>query len=246
MQTITSRIMARATVAEYTPAEKQVRNGCGVCGGMGYVRREVGYGHPEFGRLSPCPKCRQPEIKRAALSKVFDLTNMKSLQEKRFDNFDPVGNASLMGAYRACLAYSKTLDGWLVLAGGYGCGKTHLAAAVANAAAVPSLFVTVPELLDTLRDGYGDNVNGYQERIEQVKNIDLLVMDDLGSETTTGWATEKLFQIVNYRYVSQMPTVITTNKMPDALDGRIASRMSDVRLAKRFGIDAGDYRRRKP
>ena len=45
---------------------------------------------------------------------------------------------------------------------------------------------------------------------EGVRTTEILVLDDLGTESATPWAQEKLFQIINYRYNFQFPTVFTT------------------------------------
>ena len=115
--------------------------------------------------------------------------------------------------------------------GGYGCGKTHLAAAIANAVVqrgITPLFVTVPDLLDHLRATYAPYLSGgYSDRFEQVRTTPLLILDDLGTENTTSWALEKLFQLLNYRYLMRLPTVITTNQELEHLDPRLRSRLAD-------------------
>ena len=66
---------------------------------------------------------------------------------------------SLEVAFNQASRFSHNLEGWLLLQGSNGCGKTHLAAAIANFAVslgVPTLFITVPDLLDSLRFAYGD------------------------------------------------------------------------------------------
>jgi DNA replication protein DnaC len=76
-----------------------------------------------------------------------------------------------------------------------------------------------------------------------VRESGLLVLDDLGAENATAWATEKLFQLINYRYNYRMPTVITTNaRLMSHMDERIRSRLSDLGLVKPVQIEARDYR----
>jgi len=76
----------------------------------------------------------------------------------------------------------------------------------------------------------------------------LLVLDDLGAHQSSPWASEKLFQLLNYRYNSQYPTVITANKGGlGSIDDRVLSRLSDVSLVNSVIMDgAQDYRRRNP
>ena len=137
------------------------------------------------------------------------------------------------------------LKGWLLFLGGYGVGKTHLAAAIANfvvGVGVPTLFLTVPDLLDWLRFAYDATDSTFEERFDEIRNIPLLVLDDLGTQNTTAWAQEKLYQIINHRYVNRLPTVITTNQQLNAIDGRIRSRLEDPDLVTRAFINAPDYR----
>src|SRR5690606_20740625 len=101
--------------------------------------------------------------------------------------------------------YAADPQGWLVFNSvAYGNGKTHLAAAIANTVinqGRPVLFIVVPDLLDHLRTTYNPAAGvRYDKRFEEVKTADLLVLDDLGTESATPWAREKLYQIFNYRY----------------------------------------------
>ncbi len=69
----------------------------------------------------------------------------------------PAQADSLEQAFNHSQQFASKLNGWLVLQGPYGCGKTHLAAAVANFVVeigIPTLFLTVPDLLDSLRFSY--------------------------------------------------------------------------------------------
>jgi DNA replication protein DnaC len=133
-------------------------------------------------------------------------------------------------------------SGWLVLWGGVGTGKTHLAMAIAQALAegVSVLPATVPELLNMLRSGYkqGD----YDELVDMCREIDVLLLDDLGTERSTDWAAEQLFAIINHRYNAQKPTVITTNVNPRDLEPRLASRIQDRFLCTQVHITSSDYR----
>jgi DNA replication protein DnaC len=124
--------------------------------------------------------------------------------------------------------------------GGYGSGKTHLAAAIAHhqqQMGVNVTFVTVPDLLDYLRLTYSPSAPvSFDQRFQLVRNAPLLVLDDLGTENATPWAKEKLFQILDHRYVSRLPTVITTAKTVEQIDSRVASRLADQRLCHMFAL----------
>ena len=81
--------------------------------------------------------------------------------------------------------------------------------------------------LDSLRFAYADPETTFEQRFEEIRNADLLILDDFGTQNATAWAQEKLFQIINYRYINKLPTVITTNLMLDEIEGRIRSRLQD-------------------
>lgn len=228
----------------------QMGDGCSTCHGFGWLRGDKDIGDPDFGRLTPCPECRAPLIKESEKSSIYQMS-MYDMKGMSFDNFmtSKTGYtrdecASLERAKAIAQDYANHLSGWLILAGDYGCGKTHLAASVANQVKIPSLFITLPDLLDQLRDGFADSTYDYYDRFESIRNIDLLVLDDLGAEKATPWAAEKIFQLINTRYVRAAPTVFTTNVSPSNIDGRILSRMMDERLSIKVSIDAPDYRRK--
>jgi DNA replication protein DnaC len=108
---------------------------------------------------------------------------------------------------------------------------------------VPTLFLTVPDLLDTLRYSYDSEDTTFEKRFEEIRNAQLLVLDDFGTQNATGWAQEKLFQIVNYRYINKLPTLVTSNLALDEIEERIRSRLADPELVTQVRILAPDFRR---
>jgi DNA replication protein DnaC len=187
------------------------------------------------------------ETRRAAELKAWSA--LDAFRDKTIETFDHrIPGAEK--AYRAAVVFAKDPTSWLVLVGTYGSGKTHLAAAIANQAlrqGNPVLFEVVPDLLDHLRSAFGPSSDlAYDELFERVRTAGLLVLDDLGTENTTPWAREKLYQIINYRYNYRQPTVITTNRRLSDIDERVRSRMTDAAFCKVIEITAGDYRQRQP
>jgi DNA replication protein DnaC len=230
---------------------------CQYCHGAGYLRRDVPLDHPEFGKLEICI-CRRSQIAQKVGNRLFSMSRLDELSEMTFDNFSLAGNKdrkltkkefdSLVAAKENAEKYVHSIkDGrWLILMGGFGCGKTHLAAAIANSAisvGVPTLFLTVPDLLDTLRFSYDSEDTTFEQRFNEIRNASLLVLDDFGTQNATAWAQEKLFQIVNYRYINHLSTIITTNLPLEEIDERILSRLQDTELVQKELIQAPDYRR---
>ena len=177
------------------------------------------------------------ELQKSMTFAGFDWHRVNLPQEQR---------ENLERAYRLALEFAKSPEGWLVLHGATGCGKTHLAAAIVNfryQAKKPALFVVVPEFLDHLRSTFSpESKVTYDQMFERVKTTPLLVLDDFGEQSTTPWAQEKLYQVINYRYNAQLPTVITTSRALEDMESRICSRMSDPKLSMDFAILAPDYR----
>ena len=179
------------------------------------------------------------------------------LEEMTLDSFrlgrDVKGTAeekeTLKFAFEKARAYAESPDGWLLLTGAPGRGKTHLAVGIINGRLTqgkPSYFAFVPALLDYLRATFSpDSMTGYDEIFEQVKTAPFLVLDDLGAENSTPWAEEKLYQIIVHRHNARLPTVITANylslKALDEAKPRIRSRLAD-RMVKWAPILVPDYR----
>ena len=225
---------------------------CPICHGIGWLRRDLPIDHPDFGKIVPC-SCRAEEVTQSARSRLYRMSSLAALQDLRFENFEKRGRVglgmlqadSLENAYNQSSTFAQNREGWLLLMGRYGCGKTHLAAAIANAAIeanVATLFLTVPDLLDWLRFAYGGSEMSFEDRFEEIREIPLLILDDFGTQNATAWAQEKIFQIINHRYVNQLPTVITSNILIDDFEGRIRSRVQDPNLVTVVKILAPDYR----
>jgi DNA replication protein DnaC len=182
------------------------------------------------------------------------LELQKSMTFDKFDwrrvNLTAEQRQSLEGAFRLALEYAKSPVGWLVFQGVTGSGKTHLAAAIVNhryQAGQPALLVVVPEFLDHLRSTFSpESKVSYDQLFERVKTTPLLVLDDFGEQASTPWAQEKLYQVINYRYNAQLPTVVTTRRTLDEIDDPVGSRFIDPKMSVAFNINVPDYRGDKP
>jgi DNA replication protein DnaC len=220
---------------------------CPICKDAGYLRVDVPIGHPNFGRLFKC-ECKLQEEAARHRDDLQRISNLHAFADKTFKDFDPEVDG-VSEAYRIAYRYALNPDGWLFLHGNCGCGKTHLAAAIANHMisdrGMIVSFNVVPDLLDHLRATFDPGAGvAYDDRFNAVRNAPLLILDDLGTENTTPWAREKLYQIFNHRYNEQLPTVITSNQDFKRIEERVLSRLSDTRLTTYVHIDAEDYRRR--
>ena len=110
------------------------------------------------------------------MRKLQMISSHSLLSHLTFASFNPVLSnldaekaLNLRSVFDTCVTYAQNPDGWLLLMGTYGCGKTHLAAAVANersSMGYPVIFMTVPDLLDQLRAAFNPNSDSsYDERL---------------------------------------------------------------------------------
>ena len=223
-----------------------------LCGGLGVLGHDVPYDHADFGKLFRCPNL-PPSSDDERQARLRRLSNLEAFADKRFDNFivprKGIGqpeNVSLQRALSNARDFANHPQGWLVLSGRIGSGKTHLAAAVGNLRLAHGdivLFITAPDLLDHLRSTYGPSSEiGYDEQFDRIRSAQLLVLDDLGAENPSPWAGEKLYQLLNHRHSQGLPTVITTNVDLDTMEGRIRSRLLDEAIIRHVEISAPDYR----
>lgn len=213
------------------------------------MRRTVRLGHPDFGRAFPC-QCTDDEAEDERLARLRRYSNLGPLARLTFDNLSERGRSpnprhqdAFAAAVAAALTFVAEPEGWLVFSGPSGSGKTHLGAAISGRVVDDgraALFMVVPDLLDHLRAAYqpGSDV-GYDDLFEMLKNAPVLVLDDLGVQSSTAWAQEKLFQLINHRYNARMPTVITTNLPLAEFDPRTQSRLGDTELSQIFVLESG-------
>jgi DNA replication protein DnaC len=175
------------------------------------------------------------------------------LSRMTFESFNVRGNnpsleqrESLEHALLAAKNYAADPDGWLTFFGESGVGKTHLAVAIAGEQLKRGkkvFFAFIPDLLDYLRYTYGPQSTITYDRVfDEVKNAELLVLDDLGQESSTPWAYEKLYQIIVHRHNGRLPTVITSPRNFGDLAGPISSRIRDSWVGQLVRMDAPDYR----
>ncbi|HXL37639.1 MAG TPA: ATP-binding protein [Ktedonobacteraceae bacterium] len=223
---------------------------CPICKGAGYLRADVPYGHPSFGKPIAC-ECKEAERKAKRRQQLQEMSDLGAFYDKSFRNFN-VHIPGIQEAYNCASEFAQDPNGWLLLIGPNGSGKTHLAAAIANKSLEDGalvLFATVPDLLDHLRAAFAPTSNEvYDQLFSRMREAEVLVLDDLGAQQSSPWANEKLFQLLNYRYNSRFPTVITANSRGlQGIDERIRSRLTDASLVTTVIMDrAKDFRPNNP
>ena len=183
-----------------------------------------------------------------------DSVDLDRIREMTFENFDisvphlkTDDRWSLESAYRAAMDFAEQPENWLLLLGANGCGKTHLAAAIANrsrARGERPVFFMVADLLDYLRHLMDrDTGPSFLDGFNQLRNAPLLILDDLGAQSDVGWVRDRLFQLINHRYAARLPTVFTASSTSlEKLEERIAARLNDPAICTEAPITAPAYR----
>ncbi|HJX69859.1 MAG TPA: ATP-binding protein [Dehalococcoidia bacterium] len=222
---------------------------CPICKGAGFVHPQLPTGQMDYSRVVPC-HCTQKELEESRLARLQRYSNLGSLTRLTFDNLIPQGRSGdpqnqerFLRAYQAAKSFAQNPQGWLVFMGPSGCGKTHLAVAIANYRLQQNqlaFFQPVPDLLDHLRSTFSPSSDiSYDELFEQMKNVPLLTLDDLGRQSSTPWAEEKLFQLINHRFNAQLPTVINISAgvSLEKIEGRWGTRLTDPSLSQLYLLE---------
>lgn len=175
---------------------------------------------------------------------------------KTFDAYNAY-NSSLRKAITECRNFVTEVERGeeppgLLLAGAWGTGKTHLAAATAialvdvlgNAASRHLRFEVTPKLLAETRASYKREDS--EDPLAAAMAIQILILDDVGAEKITEWVREQLFLLVNERYNYQRPTLVTTNCSMEELEDRIgqASVSRIMEMCQGVALEGEDWRKK--
>ena len=121
----------------------------------------------------------------------------------------------------------------LYLTGNFGCGKTYLIVATFNELAkknIKSAVIFWPEFLRDLKASFNDN---YDEKFDYVKEVPLLLIDDLGAETVSPWSRDEILcSILQHRMDNDLTTFITSNFSIANLEQHLAQTKDGVELVK--------------
>jgi DNA replication protein DnaC len=120
--------------------------------------------------------------------------------------------------------------------GDVGTGKTALAMLVSKSALEAGHSVAIyslPRLLSELRRTFGEGAqHSHTGLLDQLVQVDLLHIDDLGAEKTSPWVLEELYSIVNARYEGRRSVVVTTNlngnQLAEQIGPRTVSRLDEM------------------
>ncbi len=150
-----------------------------------------------------------------------DITNINQEALKSIENYTE-------------LCIKNEMRNGIIIYGNIGYEKTHLAAGIANKMIEESKIVLMEKtssITDKIKQSFNESAISETQIIDLYSNIDILIIDDLGSESLSKWALEKLYKIINNRYENELPIVITTRYNKYELVEQLANE-NDIEIAK--------------
>lgn len=213
-----------------------------------YEATEVNIGDKKM--LSPCPRCsddlkhkvrdedveENEKIKRQKVAGLFRSSGIPPRYTTRtFTNYHADTEQqkrvlSVAANFSKLIAGKKTGAG-LIMSGNVGTGKTHLACAIGNEfmrSGGSVLFITVAAIIRRIRETYNRNsTKTEQEAIDEFREIDLLIIDEVGIQKGTESEEYLLFEIINDRYSYYKSTVLMSNLNAAEIQQHMGSRVMD-------------------
>lgn len=150
----------------------------------------------------------------------------KKYQNASFDNLDLNRPADFINAVERCKTYCKkwkevSQNGLgIYLYGDVGTGKSLLTACIGNyilSQMIPVLFTNFFEIAKQIKKSFSSNSISESDFIEKLSKIDLLIIDDIGTEIMEKngertWIQDKIYDVINARYINQKPTIFSSNE----------------------------------
>lgn len=223
--------------------QKNFHNKCKFCGkelkpiGLDYLYTNISTDFIEYERCT-CEKSKEfwnkvdiqiqeqkrKEHYKEIINKFYSKNCIsKRLKDYNFDNFNVTDInkkvVEIAKDYTKKCIEGKQENG-LIITGNSGVGKTHLVASISNELREKDKLVLMgrlTSLLDMIRETFKDNSKSENELIDLFSNIDMVVIDDLGTKKISSWALDKLYTIIVNRNENKLPIIITTKFDKDSL-----------------------------
>lgn len=201
---------------------------------------------------------KQAELEQANVRAREYMRNNCGLPKKflnaRFENYIPMSESQKECAHLAldfaCGRHNETGE-WFFMVGDVGLGKTHLSAAIINAVidscavgeqdakkfitgttyiTPPCRYMRCTDLIENTKERMNNkNLIDYEGLC---KGTQLLILDDFGVTNATDWNKDLFYRILDYRYIYEKPTVLSTNltveEIKDALGTRTYDRIKEM------------------
>lgn len=165
-----------------------------------------------------------------------------SIRDLTFDAFEAIEPWQKV-IKEGTMAYAETADGWLLLCGQSGSGKTHLCTAVCRQQLLSGKevrYMPWREKVGQLKAAAFD-ADAREKLLGDYKRTEILYIDDLykGGDTPSAADISIAFELINYRYINRLCTIVSTEKMPQelvAIDEATGSRIIEMAGEHVFAI----------
>lgn len=204
---------------------------------------------------SPCHCMKQKLIDLAYdqsnIKEIVKQENFKTFENdyfskevNKYEGWSPYDNIKKI--YEKCVTFCDDFDTTfqnLFLYGDAGLGKTFLCNCIAKALLDRGyivLYMTAGQLFDMIekQQFQNDNQQEKEDIMEDLLTVDLLIIDDLGTEFSTILSSAKLFHIINSRMLTKKPVIISTNLAPNEFSNqysdRLVSRIAGTYIMMKF------------
>lgn len=169
------------------------------------------------------------EAKKSNVNTIFASNYIVDASFASFDISTDVRVKALAYAQRVINAGKKMPSG-LYIYGNFGSGKTYFLSALANELAqkdIKSIMVFMPDLSRNLKNAMAENL--LESRVNLLKDVDVLMLDDLGGEMVSSWLRDEIIApIIQYRMINNKPIYITSNLDYNLLREHFASTRDDL------------------
>ena len=182
-------------------------------------------------------KQRQEKYRKTINNIYKDNYMKKRLQNYNFENvsyiYEDTSIINQLIKFTDLCIESEIKNG-LIIYGNIGYEKTYLAACIANKMIEQNKIVLMEKsssIIDKIKESFNKNELSENEITELYSNVDMLIIDDFGSENLSKWALEKLYKIISNRYDNELPIVITTRYNKEQLIEQLSTE-NDTEIAE--------------